>query len=45
MNSREFIASEKISAITQLYDKMGIRKLTEEKIQDFFAKGWKHLNR
>ena len=43
MNSREFIASEKISAITQLYDKMGIRKLTEEKIQDFFAKGMEAL--
>ena len=43
MNSREFIASEKISAITQLYDKMGIRKLTEKKIQDFFAKGMEAL--
>lgn len=43
MNSREFMASEKISAITQLYDKMGIRKLTEKKIQDFFAKGMEAL--
>jgi geranylgeranyl diphosphate synthase type II len=44
MNSREFIARKNFSHYP-LYDKMGIRKLTEEKIQDFFAKGWKHLNR
>lgn len=40
----DFIAAEKILAITTIYNEIGIRKLTEKKIQSFYTIGMKALD-
>ena len=37
--------AEKVSAVTAIYDKLGIREMTKQKIDDYFAKGFAALDR
>ncbi len=40
----EFDKQEKVQAITQIYDSLGIRQLTEQRINDYFAHGFASLH-
>lgn len=43
IEAREFDKQEKITAVTELYNQIGIRKLCEEKINHYFAQSEKFL--
>lgn len=43
LNCKEFDPTEKVKAVTEVYDQLSIRKLTENKISGFFEKGIKQL--
>ena len=43
IEAREFDKQEKITAVTELYNQIGIRKLCEEKINHYFAQSEKYL--
>lgn len=43
LDKKEFDKEEKVKAITSIYDGLGIRKLTEEKIETYFANGFGQL--
>jgi len=45
LNLTEFDHSEKIEAVTEIYDQLNIRSLTEEKISQFFEKGLSNLEK
>ncbi|MCH7399582.1 polyprenyl synthetase family protein [Belliella sp. DSM 107340] len=40
----DFDKVEKVSAVTEIYDKVGIKTLTESKMQDYFKKGFDQYN-
>ncbi|GAB3709316.1 polyprenyl synthetase family protein [Spirosoma flavus] len=40
LQKSEFNRDEKVQAITAIYDKLGIRQLTESRINDYFARGF-----
>lgn len=40
INAKEFDKEQKVQAITNIYDKIGIRRLTETKMQEYFDKGF-----
>lgn len=41
----DFDKKEKVAAVTAIYDELGIRSKTEEKINNYFAKGFEALQR
>ncbi len=43
LSMKEFDRTEKVLAVRALYDKLGIRELTETKIQAFFSTGYQGL--
>jgi geranylgeranyl diphosphate synthase type II len=43
-NAVGFDKEEKVKAVTALYDRLGIRKLTESKMEAYFAKGFEQLD-
>lgn len=47
LGKKKFHAEEKVTAITNLYNKLGIREITEEKMNAYFEKGFhdfKHVD-
>jgi geranylgeranyl diphosphate synthase, type II len=44
LNAKTFDKAEKISAVTQLYDQLNIRQLTETTIEGYFKQGFEALN-
>jgi geranylgeranyl diphosphate synthase type II len=43
LSAADFNKREKVTAVTAIYDQLGIRARTEEKINDYFAKGFDAL--
>ncbi len=43
--AKKFNKQKKIKAITSLYDKLEIAQLTERKIEEYFSKGFQHLDK
>jgi geranylgeranyl diphosphate synthase type II len=43
-NAEEFEKEEKVKAVTSLYDDLGIRQLTESKMEAYFARGFEQLD-
>lgn len=43
LEATEFDIEEKVSAVTAIYDDLGIREMTKQKINDYFAKGFAAL--
>jgi len=41
----EFDKAEKVQAVTRIYDELGIRALTEQRINDYFAQGFANFER
>ncbi len=39
LSCKEFDKAEKVKAVTEIYDKLNIRQVTEQRISDYFAKG------
>lgn len=44
LQKKEFNPEEKVKAVMEIYDKLGIKKLSEEKINEYFDQGLKILN-
>lgn len=44
LNKKQFRKAEKVKAITQIYDKLGVKELTENKINYYFNQGFEALN-
>jgi geranylgeranyl diphosphate synthase type II len=44
IESKNFEPTEKIAAVTRIYNELGIRSLAEKKIEELFARGMKRLN-
>jgi geranylgeranyl diphosphate synthase type II len=45
LKKKTFDKKKKIEAITKIYDSLGIRAVTERKINHYFKKGYRHLER
>ena len=45
IEAQEFDRQEKITAVTRLYDEIGIKQLCEEKINYYFAEARKYLDK
>jgi geranylgeranyl diphosphate synthase, type II len=45
LEAREFDNDEKVKVFTRIYDTLGIRAFTEQKINEYFAKGFDYLER
>ncbi len=45
LSAKKFDARKKVAAISALYTSLGVKALTEEKIQSYFAKGFEGLDR
>ena len=45
VNSKKFKKKEKIKAVTTIYGKIGVQKITEQKIKFYFDKGFAALNK
>lgn len=43
-NVQDFEKEDKVKAVTSLYDSLGIRKITEEKMAAYFTKGFEQLD-
>ncbi|RYF51928.1 MAG: polyprenyl synthetase family protein, partial [Cytophagaceae bacterium] len=43
LNRSDFDKSDKVEAVTTIYDQLGIRELTETRIADYFTKGFANL--
>ena len=43
VTAKDFDPKEKIAAVTAIYDKVGIRKVAEEKIEYYFEQSRKYL--
>ena len=41
--AEHFDSKEKVAAVTRIYDTLGIRKFTEQKIAEYFDKGFEYL--
>lgn len=41
---KEFDRDEKIAAVTRIYDEIGIREISEEKVNKYYAESQKHLD-
>jgi geranylgeranyl diphosphate synthase, type II len=41
--AEDFDPKEKVAAVTRIYDSLGIRKFTEQKIAEYFDKGFEYL--
>ena len=44
LNTKTFDNVEKVKAVTEIYDSLGIKQLAEAKINDYFDKGLKCLD-
>lgn len=44
INAKEFKREEKIAAVTRLYDEIGIKKMSEKKINEYFDESMKYLD-
>ncbi len=44
LSSEEFKNEEKVSAVTRIYDTLGIHAIAERKIDSYFKKGFAKLN-
>ena len=45
IEAKTFDRAEKVAAVTELYNEIGIRKLCEERINYYFEQGCKYLDR
>ena len=45
LNAKTFDKTQKVAAVSRLYDELGVHALTEAKIADYFKKGFDALNR
>ena len=45
LNAKTFDNVEKVNAVTEIYDSLGIKELAESKINDYFDKGLESLSR
>ncbi|HEV7349111.1 polyprenyl synthetase family protein [Telluribacter sp.] len=45
LNKKEFDKEEKVKAVTDIYDSLDIRAFTEQKINDYFSRGFDCLER
>ena len=45
LNAKTFDKTQKVAAVSRLYDELGVHTLTETKIADYFQKGFDALNR
>lgn len=45
LSEKEFDKEEKVRAVTAIYDSLGIRTLTEQKINEYFSRGFDCLER
>ena len=45
LNATDFDVAEKVAGVTAIYDELGIRDLTKQKINDYFAKGFDALEK
>jgi geranylgeranyl diphosphate synthase type II len=43
VEAKEFVRSEKVAAVTKLYDEIGIRKLCEQKIEQYYQESLVYL--
>jgi len=44
LNAKTFDKTQKVAAVTRLYDELGVRQMTEIKINDYFQKGFEALD-
>ncbi|WP_144602873.1 polyprenyl synthetase family protein [Algoriphagus algorifonticola] len=44
LTQREFDKEEKVQAVKELYEKLGIRKMTEDKMNHYFSDGFRQLD-
>ena len=44
IDKKDFDKAEKVKAVTAIYDQIGIKELTENKMQDYFKKGFDQFN-
>lgn len=44
LTARKFNKQKKVSAVTAIYNQLGIAALTEKKVEEFFSEGFKKLN-
>ncbi|GAB3559620.1 polyprenyl synthetase family protein [Spirosoma fluminis] len=44
LNRTEFDKAEKVQAVTSIYDQLGIRQITEARINDYFSRGFANLD-
>ncbi|MEL7146931.1 MAG: polyprenyl synthetase family protein, partial [Bacteroidota bacterium] len=45
LEATDFDIAEKVAAVTSIYDELGIREMTKEKISDYFARGFAALEK
>ena len=45
LSVKKFNKQQKVKAVTQIYDSLGIPELTEKKIEDYFSKGFSFLDK
>ena len=45
LNAKTFDNAEKVKAVTEIYDSLGIKELVEGRINDYFDKGLESLSR
>jgi geranylgeranyl diphosphate synthase type II len=43
LSQKEFDKTEKVQAVTAIYDQLNIRQITEERINNYFAKGFSNF--
>ena len=44
LNQTEFDKAEKVQAVTTIYDRLGIREITESRINDYFERGFANFD-
>jgi geranylgeranyl diphosphate synthase type II len=45
LSVKKFNKQQKVKAVTQIYDSLGIPELTEKKVEDYFSKGFSFLDK
>ena len=44
ISAKDFDRNEKIAAVTRIYDEIGIREISEEKVSKYYAESQKYLD-
>ena len=45
INKKDFNAEEKVEAVTELYNKLGIKQLAQREMEKYNAKAFDYLNK